>query len=1572
MLWKRRLQAIVVFLSALLGLSLSAPAAQAHDGITGNRNLGSGIVVTLTYDRAPQPGEIVTINATVEALVAAPVLTVIWNLPAGAELVGGGEPVDRFNGVEANQILLSVRQVRFPAEGVQPVEVRAIAQPAPGLQLAGTDNLYFTVKGNGSTVATVDPTLKSPMGSRMTTIEVETTETSTRATSDDPCFNISGRVTRIDRRPALNSDSMLIYVDVPDVPVRFARIEVRELDTFFDDSYGETKTDVNGNYSFPQFCDNDGIGDDHLELYVRIYAEVYSDNSEDAHEVAYVTDSSWWDDLYYYDSAFINSSTGGSFTRNFELNLVQSGVFNIADAILDGWNFWKESGGLAEEDDDFYDHTTKLHWEAGYTDGGSYYSPNTLEITIASAASERKDPDEWDDSVILHEFSHAIEDQYACDDSLGGPHNFDEILDDEEFAWSEGYGNYFQSAVRRWRGDLLANWYLDGFGGANLESWDTTNPNVGVADAPSLVSVFNEVAIAAMFWDLLDSNSDGQDRVAHGHNMIQEVYTHSEFANNGIFDEDCTTAVYMTAWQALNKPADTDTAAAVVQNVTDTTLPFSVSAAAEESLAAAEANLEEGIFYGPVTSAAASATPSNQLDYQWWNHLILVTDRSKSMEGAKFNAVKTVMNETVGDMANDPNGVEFSLYTFDNSTVVNNNTVVESKFYADLITPAINGLTTNSAADPTCQVNSLKALSNAIGPKTKGNAWLFTDGDPATGISVETLVGQLNSRQIKGSVALLGGCNSAPVSQVNTSGAAKNYLGKAANASQQGGIIPYLLTAIGSGGQFLYVDQAKIEDAAEIMRAQMSHSAGAGRWSDYVSNSATYIYDTLTSWEYQWIDTSPAAGGTNQGVPNPQVNVPLPAPFPYYGVNYTNSHVTRYGYLTFGSTPQTAQLNNTAIPNVALPNNALYIFWEELFWNNPPTAAAADAADALRVNVFTRQTGDWFVIETSGEGTADGKPRAYQILLNSKTGEIRYQYKTLQGDSGGATIGLENVNGLTAVQVGFNDTNAAKDNMGYKFVPAPAQPSKTFTVAVDSLTPSVGFLLTGFSGTFAPLDVRTPDNTAVSCADAANVTCLNLGLVQYVQVKVNGRVGNWKATVTSGNSGVGTFMFSAIGASTVNPTVLGQRALSTGGPQNFRMVLGRPVTGNVMDGWFTTPDGAPFGAAFRFYDDGQHNDGRAGDGRFGSDAFTPPAGGVAYLWLKGNADGGDFVRAEQTPFTFQPLEVTLLSGGDNYGNATPLVFEIKNLDSVAHCYDRNVIIPPGWFARWFINLADVNGVCIDAGTSVTRTLNVSMSTVSPNDLPSGASGEVTVVFYEREAGQISDSATATVTRRREPATIVINNKYTSGYLLPTGVATATLHAQVFDDQGVSVPDGVVVNWSSTLGSMSPASGPTAKGRADATFTAGTTEGVAVVTVTVGDSLVATTTVPIRAPLADSIDLAADKSTLPAGDTTAALTVTVRDVWGNPVANQSVRLGASGDGEGGTINGSEVFTATTDINGQIAATYARGSTTGEILILAQVMGDENGQSYAALEDQLVIQVENAPVDEIKLYLPSVTR
>src|SRR4030065_1718050 len=137
----------------------------------------------------------------------------------------------------------------------------------------------------------------------------------------------------------------------------------------------------------------------------------------------------------------------------------------------------------------------------------------------------------------------------------------------------------------------------------------------------------------------------------------------------------------------------------------------------------------------------------------------------------------------------------------------------------------------------------------------------------------------LNENQMRASRALMGVCSATAESEVSTEpfsmemlqgltpeeqqtlmaerllpGKAEAALGLMAE-DVRGGIVPYLLTAINSGGLFLYVDETQVEDAADILRSQITNSAGAGRWSDYVSDYATYRWNELDLVsEYNWID----------------------------------------------------------------------------------------------------------------------------------------------------------------------------------------------------------------------------------------------------------------------------------------------------------------------------------------------------------------------------------------------------------------------------------------------------------------------------------------------------------------------------------------------------------------------------------------------------------------------------------------------------------------------------------------------------------------------------------------------
>ena len=88
---------------------------------------------------------------------------------------------------------------------------------------------------------------------------------------------------------------------------------------FSDDTYGEGTTDANGNYTFSA-CDDDGVFDDELELYVRLRTEMVVNGND----VVEVEDSSWIDEVYEYDSGIIETE-GGTFTVNFMLNRAIAG-----------------------------------------------------------------------------------------------------------------------------------------------------------------------------------------------------------------------------------------------------------------------------------------------------------------------------------------------------------------------------------------------------------------------------------------------------------------------------------------------------------------------------------------------------------------------------------------------------------------------------------------------------------------------------------------------------------------------------------------------------------------------------------------------------------------------------------------------------------------------------------------------------------------------------------------------------------------------------------------------------------------------------------------------------------------------------------------------------------------------------------------------------------------------------------------------------------------------------------------------------------------------------------------------
>ena len=1017
----------------------------------------------------------------------------------------------------------------------------------------------------------------------------------------------------------------------------------------------------------------------------------------------------------------------------------------------------------------------------------------------------------------------------------------------------------------------------------------------------------------------------------------------------------------------------------------------------------------QSISAGPVSLAPE--------DYKWWQNLTWVVDNSASMAAAgKLDAVKTVMREQVNDLAPAPKGTEFNLYTF-NNTRGDLQQPVGQKFYADLVLPGINALTTVGAPDGDCTVAALNALAQAAGRQRGGDIWLYTDRSSTLYPTVENTKRLLNQQQIRGSFAMLGGCAGIlPAKMSDVTGGEINYLGQAANGSQSTGIVPYLLTALGSGGQFIYVREDQLGSAADILRAQVANSAGAGKWSDYVSDSFTYRWDRLEAGEYQWIDLLPPLSGEDRGFFSRfgrDLSYDLPQPFSFYGATVTKVRVSLDGYV---------ELDPCTGPFCTLEKRYLENLRGGPQWsaNFPPSLAVADGVDGDQAAAgpvavdapcsgFLPATGwfakvystqfdsDWHVISTHGCAAPDTNfLRKYQIWLNTRTGEIRYLYNSLVGnDAASARIGVRATAFSpfvpdSAVVVSNNDVAGAGSGMGYKFTPAPPQPTRVYTVAVDRFMQGVGFLQTGYSGRFEPMIVRDPAGTPVDCADTANVLCLtmnNVGtdrMVQYVQVNVNDNVGDWTATIDAQTGAEGTFTFSALAASSIEASTLGERELLSAGSVRISTRLGSAVDDNVLSAWFQRPNGERFGAAFSLFDDGAHGDGRAGDGIFSNPDGAAPGKGVGYLWVQGAIGGATFVRSDPTPYNFQPLEVTLLRTRIPFtGDPVSVPVQITNHDAVQQCfagYADRVTLPEGWTSQWTIPPGDdgseqLFGVCLGPGAMIERELLVTPSQ-GFFDGPSLAGGEVSVSFTERDRGAISASGSATITRYRQASLVMLRNPLGEAALRPNGVDTATLTLMAYDDSDLPVLDGTLVSLSTTRGTLTAggASGlsitaPTQAGRVTITFTADTRAGDATVSAELPNGMSDSAVVHMRRAGAVTLDLAASPTDLTGGVTSSQLIATARDVWGEPVAGVNVRIGVSDDsGTQGAVTGGAVATGVTDANGEFRTIFTKATGAGGA-VMVRAEASANGTVF--LEDSVTLLLTRPALGQ-RVFLPILLR
>lgn len=141
---------------------------------------------------------------------------------------------------------------------------------------------------------------------------------------------------------------------------------------------------------------------------------------------------------------------------------LEGGAFNILDQILNAQNFLRtETAACNSTFSDCTPFTVApvvfVYWSPGVSPGTyfgisggiSFYLNDKRELYLLGGLNGDttvSDMDHFDNSVIIHEYGHFIEDQYGNPNSPGGSHNGNSIID-PRLAWGEGWSDFFQAAV---------------------------------------------------------------------------------------------------------------------------------------------------------------------------------------------------------------------------------------------------------------------------------------------------------------------------------------------------------------------------------------------------------------------------------------------------------------------------------------------------------------------------------------------------------------------------------------------------------------------------------------------------------------------------------------------------------------------------------------------------------------------------------------------------------------------------------------------------------------------------------------------------------------------------------------------------------------------------------------------------------------------------------------------------------------------------------------------------------------------------------------------------------------------
>jgi len=167
--------------------------------------------------------------------------------------------------------------------------------------------------------------------------------------------------------------------------------------------------------------------------------------------------------IYKISGALSSSGFGGAANAPLDLiaqasesasSKIEGGAFNIYNDWVTAFEYLTSTSNTGSLDVSCLNPRLDMFWKAGFNPGAylgydinstiSFYARDNYELYICGGISgnvSTVDTDHWDDTVILHEMGHHIENVCGTMDSPGGQHSAQYRID-PRLAWSEGWGNF--------------------------------------------------------------------------------------------------------------------------------------------------------------------------------------------------------------------------------------------------------------------------------------------------------------------------------------------------------------------------------------------------------------------------------------------------------------------------------------------------------------------------------------------------------------------------------------------------------------------------------------------------------------------------------------------------------------------------------------------------------------------------------------------------------------------------------------------------------------------------------------------------------------------------------------------------------------------------------------------------------------------------------------------------------------------------------------------------------------------------------------------------------------------------